>query len=367
VASAASARDRPVMAERARTYTNPVHAGYFADPFVFRHEGTFYAVGTGATEAEGEVDAGGLVFPLLRSDDFVTWTGIGSALVRPDPALGDTFWAPEVAYERGVFYLYYSVGIADQRHQLRVATSEHPAGPYRDCGVSLIDPSICSFAIDAHPFRDVDGSWYLFYARDFLDAESPASGSTGSVRAGTALMAQRMATMTELVGGGADPGVVVLRARHDWQRFLADRPMYGEVYDWHTLEGPTVWRHGGRYYCFYSAGRWESASYGVDYGVADRVLGPYSDAGNAGGPRVLATVPDRVLGPGHNSIVIGPDGVTPYFAYHAWDPRMTARRFCLDRLSVASGEPRCEGPTSTAQVVSSRAPPRAGSGGGRAR
>src|SRR3712207_6961952 len=51
-------------------------------------------------------------------------------------------------------------------------------------------------------------------------------------------------------------------------RSLADRPMYGEIYDWHTLEGPCVRKHENRYYCFYSGGRWETDSYGVDYGVA---------------------------------------------------------------------------------------------------
>jgi len=44
--------------------------------------------------------------------------------------------------------------------------------------------------------------------------------------------------------------------------------MYGRVWDWHTLEGPFVRKHDGRYYCFYSGGRWETESYGVDYGVA---------------------------------------------------------------------------------------------------
>ena len=74
------------------------------------------------------------VFPLLRSDDFVTWHAVGGALVRPDAALGDTFWAPEVAYDDGNFYLYYSVGVEDKGHQLRVAASNHPMGPYQDAG-----------------------------------------------------------------------------------------------------------------------------------------------------------------------------------------------------------------------------------------
>lgn len=323
-----------------RTYTNPVYNGYFADPFVWKHQGVYYAIGTGPAEAAGQVEEIGknLVFPLLRSDDLVNWQFTGNALLRPDPALGDNFWAPEVAYCDGTFYLYYSVGHEDKRHQLRVATSSDPLGPYQDVGVSLLDPEICAFAIDPHPFRDLDGQWYLFYARDFLDSEN-------GVRPGTALMVARLETMTKL----ADPGNVVLRARSDWQRFLANRPMYGGIYDWHTLEGACVRKHEGRYYCFYSGGRWETDSYGVDYGVADRVMGPYSDAGNEAGPRVLRSVPGYVLGPGHNSIAFGLDDRTEYIIYHAWDTDMQARRMCIDPLIWTPSGPRCNGPTWTPQ------------------
>jgi beta-xylosidase len=108
------------------TYTNPVYKGYFADPFVWEFEGVYYAIGTGAAEAEGMVDeiAKLRVFPLLRSFDFVTWDFVDNALLRPDPSLGDNFWAPEVACCNGKFYLYYSVGHEDKNHQLRVATSD---------------------------------------------------------------------------------------------------------------------------------------------------------------------------------------------------------------------------------------------------
>ncbi|HEY9620476.1 MAG TPA: glycoside hydrolase family 43 protein [Crinalium sp.] len=325
-----------------KTYTNPVYDGYFADPFVWNYQGVYYAIGTGAAEAAGQVEEIGKqrVFPLLRSDDFLNWQFTGNALLRPDAALGDNFWAPEVAYWDGLFYLYYSVGHEDKDHQLRVATSSDPLGPYQDVGKSLLDPQICSFAIDPHPFQDDDGQWYLFYARDFLDTEN------GS-RAGTALVVDRLKGMTQLAG---EPHVV-LRARSDWQRFLRDRPMYGETYDWHTLEGPCVRKHNGRYYCFYSGGRWETESYGVDYGVADSVMGPYSDAGNEGGPRVLRSVPGQVLGPGHNAIAIGPDGHTEYIIYHAWDGDMQARRMCMDALIWTAEGPRCHGPSWQPQRV----------------
>jgi GH43 family beta-xylosidase len=150
----------------------------------------------------------------------------------------------------------------------------------------------------------------------------------GGARAGTALVAARMKSMTRVSG---EP-VVILRARHDWQRFELNRLMYGRRWDWHTLEGPCVWKHEGRYYCFYSGGRWENETYGVDYGVADNVMGPYADAGNKRGPRVLRTVRERLIGPGHNTIVQGPDRETSFIVYHAWNKGMTERQMYVSEL-----------------------------------
>lgn len=319
------------------TYTNPVYPEYFADPFAWQFEGSYYAIGTGADEASGHVHA--RVFPLLKSPDLVHWEAAGRALERLPVSFGDTYWAPEIAWHDGKFYLYYSVGHADKEHQLRVAISDTPLGPYRDVAGPLVDPQECPFAIDAHPFRDDDGQWYLFYARDFLELDEG--------RAGTALAVARLESMTRV----AREWNVVLRAQFDWQRFLARRPMYGGIYDWHTLEGPFVRKRNGRYYCLYSGGRWETDTYGVDFAVADLPMGPYRDTGNAAGPRVLRTAPGRALGPGHNSVVLGPDGRTDFMIYHAWGPDMKARRLCIDPIEWTTDGPRCPGPTTIPQKI----------------
>ncbi len=311
--------------------SNPVYPDYFADPFVWRHEGVYYAVGTSRAAKD---TSGPSHFPLLRSDDLLNWKLLGHALVQVSPEYGSDYWAPEVAYFEGVFYLYYSVGHGDKAHHLRVAASEHPEGPYEDLGIPLTDLSRTPFAIDAHPFQDDDGEWYLFYARDFPETE-------GVFRAGTGLAMDRLVNMTKLAGHER----TVVRARSDWQRFMADRPMYGGIYDWHTLEGPAVRKHDGRYYCFYSGGCWQNDTYGVDYAIADDVIGPYSDTGNEEGPRILRSVPGKVIGPGHNSIVEGPDGESEFLVYHAWDVGMTARRMCIDPLVWTPDGPRCAGPT----------------------
>ncbi|HYO80160.1 MAG TPA: glycoside hydrolase family 43 protein [Bryobacteraceae bacterium] len=324
-------------------YCNPVYPSYFADPFVWRHQDHWYAVGTGLLEAHSQAGRASEsltmsgepgVFQLLQSHNMVEWKPLGSALELLPPEFGNTYWAPEVAFAEGKFWMYYSVGREDKAHHIRVAISDDPRGPYVDTGVRLTDPFRCPFAIDGSPYQDVDGAWYLFYAVDFLDADEDR-------RAGTGVVVDRLVSMTELAGSPQP----VVRARHDWQRFLRNRIMYGAYFDWHTIEGPCVRKRHGRYWCLFSAGRWENETYGVDWAVADDVLGPWEFVGSPDGARLLRTRPGEVLGPGHNCVVTGPDGASDYIVYHAWDPAMTARRMFMDKLDWTPRGPVCEGPS----------------------
>lgn len=308
-----------------RSYTNPVYGGYFADPFVLEYGGMYYAYGTGGVQPDGRV------VEVLQSPNLVDWTSLGGALEPLSLDQKLDYWAPEVAHSGDRFYMYYSAGVGDKGHALRVASATQPQGPFWDMGLVLTPDE--PFAIDPSPFRDDDGQWYLFYAKDFLDGE----------RVGTALVVDRLRSMTRLEGAPR----TVLRASADWQIYQRQRPMYGGVHDWHTLEGPFVVKRGGRYYCFFSGGNWQEASYGVSYAVADHPLGPWLEP-HPGAPAILKTLPGTVIGPGHNSVVRGP-GDQDYLVYHAWDPAKTARRMCIDRLLWTPEGPHTDGPSFTPQ------------------
>jgi GH43 family beta-xylosidase len=311
-----------------RTYVNPVYPDTMADPFVLKHDGFYYAYGTAPAGPDGKR------FPVLRSPNLIDWEPLGHALVPPG---GVDFWAPEVAYDAGKFYMYYSAqGIGGQDHQLRVAVSDSPAGPFIDCGHVLVPDQ--PFSIDAHPFRDQDGQWYLYYSVDFLELE-------GEHRVGTGIVVDRMLDMTHLAGEAR----LVVRPHADWHLFLAQRPMYGAVYDWHTVEGPAVQVHDGRYYCFYSGGAWERENYGVSYVVADHPLGPFRRPEPSHAALLMSTRAGRVIGPGHNSFTRSPDDSETWIVYHAWDLARTARRMCIDKLEWHGDQPLTAGPTSTPQ------------------
>ena len=303
------------------TYTNPVYGEYFADPFVLHHDGRYWAYGS-APDATGTV-------PALQSDDLVHWTRVGDVL-EPLPGGVGGYWAPEVASADGRFYMYYSAGGAEgEGHQLRVALAEDPAGPFLDGG-RVLDPAD-AFTIDAHPFRDDDGTWYLFYARDFLDGDRP----------GTGIVVDTLRDMQTLRGDRR----VVVRAFADWNLFLAPREWYGRIWDaWYTVEGPFVRKHDGRYYCFFSGGAWREPSYGVSYAVAEHPLGPWQ-VPDTTRPLVLRTAPGEVLGPGHASVVASPAGDRDWLVYHGWDGAARARLMRIDELVWTDGGPRCDGPS----------------------
>jgi arabinan endo-1,5-alpha-L-arabinosidase len=320
---------------RPAVYTNPVYAGDMPDPSVMRFHGAYYAFGT--TGAGRLPD--GRVFTLLRSTNLVNWELLGGALMPPSPNPQVQYWAPEITFNHGTYYLYYAMGgLEPERFELRVALSQRPEGPYIDNGQPLVDCQTNRFTIDPFPFRDDDGQWYFFYARNFTNT---APGEFP----GTALVVDRLVDMTRLAGDCH----VVVRARYPWTLFEAHRRMdvYDATFDWHTIEGPCVVKHDHRYYCFYSGSNYRTDRYGVDYVVADYPLGPYTDQGDH--PRVLQSIPGEVRGPGHHSIVTGPDGRSQYIIYHTWDPEMKVRQMCIDRLVWTPDGPRCIGPTYTPQ------------------
>lgn len=297
----------------------PVHPAPLADPFVFRGTDGYLAIGT-EDPAPGE----GRIFPMLASPDLVEWREIGRVLERPDADLGDAFWAPEVVEAEGRWWLYYSVGHGIIGHRIRVAVANRPTGPYRDTG-AVVTPEE-RFAIDPHPFRDDDGRWYLFFARDVLDAARPGTHLAVAPLDGTRL---------------AGPARSALEPFADWQRYARDRPMYGRRFDWHTLEGPAVVRRGGRYWMTYSGGAWTGAGYAVSWAVADHPLGPWTPA-PADRPPLLAT--GRGLhGPGHNSLVVAPHG-GDVIAFHSWDAARSARRMHLAGIRFEPDGPRVTAP-----------------------
>ena len=295
--------------------------GYFADPFVLRlADGSYVAYGS----PEGPSD-GDLVFEALRSDDLAHWSSVGPVLRRADAALGGDYWAPEVIEADGFFWMYFSAGHGIIGHHIRVAKAETPFGPFVDQAVSLTPNE--TFAIDAHPFVDDDGSKFLYFARDVVDAERP----------GTHLAMMPLATWT--TSGGETTEVLAPQA--DWQIYERNREIYGRRLDWHTLEGPSVVRRRGRYWLTFSGGAWTGPGYAVSWAVSDSPSGPWQMAPREQ-PALLSSGTD-FSGPGHNSLTVAPDG-RDAIAFHSWDESRALRQLHVHHITFGPEGPRVDGP-----------------------
>ncbi len=317
---------RPSSNQQA-TYRNPVYDGYFADPFV--HAVGRRLPGVRDRRSRRRANVRGPAFGRPGAMD--ARRGRHGGRSRPSSATTaglQRWWQAD-----GQFWLYYSVGFGDRRHHLRVATASSPLGPFRDLGVNLTPDEL--FAIDPHPFRDVDGRWYLYYARDVLTGD----------RVGTHLAVAEMVTMAELSARGQP----VLAPTADWQIFERARSIYDGTHDWHTLEGPNVRRHDGIYYCIYSGGSYLGEGYHAAWASAPHPLGPWTEP-PADRSQLLATVPGRVRGPGHNSVV-STNGGTDMLVYHAWNAAGTRRQMCIDPLLWDADGPHTPGPSWTKQLL----------------
>ncbi|NLG99690.1 MAG: family 43 glycosylhydrolase [Chloroflexi bacterium] len=308
------------------TYRNPVYPYNCADPYCLKFNGEYWCYCTGAW-------TDGRIFGIIHSTDLVHWSPVGSAM-DPLPEDYPHYWAPEVVYDNGTFYLYYSTGNETYMH-LRVATASHPAGPFVDSGKQLTREK---FAIDAHVFEDDDGARYLFYAADFLDRD----------RVGTGTVIDRMIDPFTLAG---KPAPVSLAA-YDWQIFDPRRAEKGNV-RWHTVEGSFTLKRKGSYYQMFSGGNYQNPSYGVAYAVTGDIQSGEEWQQVIDGETtfpILRTVPGKVNGPGHNSVAVGPDNRQLFCVYHVIQSFQPLERvMAVDRLEWVGERMIVLGPSSDPQ------------------
>ena len=288
----------------AAQYRNPVHGGDFPDPFVLGVGDTYYAYGT---------NGGGKEVQTLTSSDLVEWRPGPDALPEVGAwAYPGKTWAPEVlAHADGTYVLYYTANGGGQC--IGRAVAENPIGPFRD---RWDEPLVCrrdeGGSIDAAPFRDEDGSLYLYWKND-----GNAIGRT------TWIWGQRLSPAGTALAG--KPRRLVSN----------DAGWEGAV-----VEAPTMWREDGRYVLFFSGEAYDGELYAVGYATCAGPLGPCTDAPE----NPILKTGCGARGPGHQAVVRDGDGAT-WLVYHAWDARFERRRLWIDRLRWEDGRPAVAGPT----------------------
>src|SRR5690606_27315449 len=112
------------------TIENPVLPGDFADPSVVRVGKDYWATATSSEWAP--------LYPLLHSTNLVDWEIVGHVFPEDLPEWAESnFWAPEIAYDNGKYFIYYTAKKKNGPLCVGVASAVDPKGPYEDHGVLI--------------------------------------------------------------------------------------------------------------------------------------------------------------------------------------------------------------------------------------
>lgn len=303
------------------SFQNPVLARDFPDPFVLQVGERFYAYATNAAFLRVQVAV---------STNMVEWELLDNAmptLAKWASSMSGLTWAPEVMAVDGHYLMYYTTRhIRSNKQCIGLAVSDSPEGPFRD---SSDQPLVCQVeeggTIDASPFQDGDRR-YLYYKNDGNCCGMP-----------TYIYAQVLAADgMSLVG---EP-VRLLVNDQPWEA--------------HVIEAPTMWKHDGRYYLFFSANNYAGPEYAVGYALCETPLGPCEDAPENPILKSEMEMTPPVIGPGHQTIITV--GGQDWIVYHAWEANEQGqqggwRNMWIDRLDWVDGKPVVRGPTRVAQPV----------------
>lgn len=235
-----------------------------ADPFILLHNGTYYAYGTGADDG----------IEIMVSNDLKTWKRAANdenrlALHKNDSYGERWFWAPEVYFINGKFYMYYSA-----EEHICVATSDSPLGPFKqDEKKPMLEGEK---AIDNSLFIDDDGTPYLFFDR-FND--------------GLNIWVAQL-----------EPDLMTLKTE-------TLHPCIHVSQEWETVwprvnEGAFVIKRDGVYYMTYSANSYESPFYGIGCATATDIMGEWTKYEH----NPLLQKPGNLVGVGHSAIFTDKNG-----------------------------------------------------------
>lgn len=250
--------------------------GDYPDPSVVKIGDTYWASATTSNWAPA--------YPLLKSKDLVNWQTTGHVFKQKPQWADYYFWAPEITYDNGKVYVYYTAHKKDGNLCIAVASADRPEGPYKDHG-----PLMCQEvgSIDAFPMRDEKGKLYMIWKEDGNSVGKP-----------TPIWIMEMnEERTALIGEKKE----LFRNTEPWEANL--------------VEGVSMLRHGDYFYAFYAAAGCcgNGCTYASGVARAKSLLGPWEKYEK----NPILTSTEQWKCPGHGT-PIEKDG-KHYFLYHAYD------------------------------------------------
>lgn len=273
---------------------------FLADPTIFEHDGIYYVYGTDGTNPNKG-------FRVYQSSDLTTWEGPvgvhdGFALIKEE-VFGDTgFWAPQVWYEDGLFYMAYTAN-----ENIAIAISDSPLGPFKQTTQQPIIKE--GKQIDPFIFVDADGKKYLYHVR---------------LQAGNRIFVAQLA---------ADYSAIMPETLKE----CIDASLSWENTDnvgWPVAEGPTVLKLGQKYYMFYSANDFRNPQYAVGVAVSDQVYGPWEKVGDQA---LLSVHNTNWAGTGHGDVFRAGDQWYYVCHTHFSSEKVGPRRTAIVPFTMVNG------------------------------
>ena len=261
--------------------SNPIHNGG-GDPWVVAWEGSYYycySTGNGVSIAK------------MPSLHMLQPKGMTVYTAPADTAYSKEYWAPELHYIRGEWYIYVAADDGhNENHRMYVlkGTSQDPRAPYEMVG-QITDPS-GKWAIDG-TVMELGGELYFIW-----------SGWEGDTNVAQNIYIAHMSDPCTI----DSERVCISVPKFSWEK-------HGKPY---VNEGPTVLQHEGKTFLVYSAsGSWtDYYCLGMLTLTGDDPMNP--DHWKKESRPVFKMAEGVCYGPGHSSFSTAVDG-SVWMIYHA--------------------------------------------------
>ncbi len=281
----------------------PFFGNYFLhDPSPVIQNGTNYFIygdGQGISGIKSSDRRNWVVIPAVFPGNPPAWT------TNAVPGFTGYFWAPDVVFMNGQYYMYYACSIFGTINSaIGLVTSPSLASPvWTDQGkVIQSNPDFATNSTtDLTAFNCIDPSI-------LLDTNGTVWMSFGSYSDGVLIM-----QLDPVTGKRISPTSLIYRVANN-----------GPVFFSNTEEASFLYQHGGFYYLFVNWGgccAGVDSTYNIRVGRSTVVSGPYFDQNGInltnGGGMVLLESSARYIGPGQAGIMN--DNGTNWFTYHYYD------------------------------------------------
>jgi beta-xylosidase len=200
--------------------------------------------------------------------------------VKQVPWASKQLWAPDAAYRRGTYYLYFPARdkVLDKHglgtFRIGVATSKNPMGPFK----AERHPIAGSFSMDPAVFTDTDGKTYMYFGGIWGgQLQRWAKGRFDPDGSDTDLMQDTAPALSgKVVRMGADMKSFAEPPRNAVILDEAGKPVTGGDHERRFFEASWMFKRQGLYYYTYSTGD----THFLNYATGTSPYGPFTYRGH---------------------------------------------------------------------------------------